>query len=223
MKFYIQLVLSLFTSVIMAQEKIEVGVFVYEGMELQDFAGPTDVFIKANRFSKEIYNVHLFSIDGKPIKTERKEVGIIPDYTLENLPKVDLVIIPGAPMDVIQELSTNIEVQQFLQAKQAQDITLASVCTGAFFLANANLLEGKKYTTHYLRASILEKQLVNSILVRNVRFVDSGKILTGSGITSGIDLALYLVGRYSGEDVLNRTAETMQYSYSSNQQWPEAQ
>lgn len=198
-----------------------IGVFIYPGMELQDFAGPTDVFVKANRYTDIAYKIFTFSFAQEVIRTERNAVAITADYDFDNLPEVDLIIVPGAPMDVIRTFSKDKKIQAFLNTKKEVGITLASICTGAFFLAEAGLLKDIKYTTHFLRADLLQSELHNAQLVKDVRFVDSGQILTGSGITSGIDLALYIVERFSGKKVQENVAKAMQYNYHIEQKWPQ--
>ncbi|WP_353119421.1 DJ-1/PfpI family protein [Myroides odoratus] len=223
MKLYtpLALVLSLVTGVVMSQEKMKIGIFVYPEMELQDFAGPTDVFVKANRFTNDQYELLLFSEDGTLIETERNVVSITPKYSFKTLPKVDLILIPGSPIEVATTRSKQANIKQFLVDQKDRGTTLASVCTGAYFLANSGLLDGHRFTTHYLDVAELGAHLPNAEVVLNVRFVDSGQILTASGITSGIDLALYLVEQYSGQVIQDKIAKLMQYEYHVEQQWPE--
>lgn len=199
---------------------MRVGVFIYQGMELQDFAGPTDVFVKANRYADSEYEIITFSLRKDVVKTERNAVTITPDYSIDTLPQVDVVLIPGAPMDVIRKVSTDVSIQQFLKQRKAEGVIIASVCTGAFILSESGLLENLKYTTHFLRADILESELMNAEMVRDVRFVDSGQILTALGITSGIDLALYLIERFNGVKIRESVAKAMQYDYRIVQKWP---
>lgn len=206
---------------ISTQAKIKIGVFIYPEMELQDFAGPTDVFVKANRFTDGQYEILPFSEDGADIETERKTIHIKPKYSFKTLPKVDIILIPGAPIAVVAALSEKETIKNFLIAQKQNRAVMASVCTGAYFLANAGLLNGHKFTTHYLYAAELGKALPESEVVFNVRFVDSGEVLTASGITSGIDLALYIVEKFSSKEVQKKISDIMQYTYQTTQQWPE--
>jgi transcriptional regulator GlxA family with amidase domain len=203
------------------QEKKKIGIFIYPEMELQDFAGPTDVFVKANRFSEDQYEILLFSEDGAEIETEQRTVSITPQYSFETLPQVDLVLIPGAPNETVMNLFSKARIKEFLVSRKEQGSTMVSVCTGAYFLSSAGLLDKHKFTTHYLAATALQKLTPNGELVINVRFVDSGEILTSSGITCGIDLALYLVRKYSGEEIQKKVADLMQYKYKQEEKWPD--
>lgn len=206
---------------IAAQTKIKIGVFIYTGMELQDFAGPTDVFVKANRFTDNQYEILIFSEDGQPVNTERNTVNITPEYSFKTLPKIDIVLIPGAPFDVASILSQKETIRDFLTFQKINGAVMASVCTGAYFLAYAGLLNGHQFTTHYLNAAELGKALPEAEVVLNVRFVDSGQILTASGVTSGIDLALYMVEKFSSKEIQKKIADLMQYHYQIEQQWPQ--
>jgi transcriptional regulator GlxA family with amidase domain len=87
-----------------------------------------------------------------------------------------------------------------------------SVCTGAFQLGKAGLLEGLKATTHHEFWDDFAKQYPKVNLERGVRFVDNGHIATAGGLTSGIDLALHVVARYYGEEVAAATAKYMEYA-----------
>lgn len=203
-----------------AQKKMRIGVFVNPEMELQDFAGPTDVFVKANRFTDDQYEILLFSEDGMPIHTERNIVNLIPRFSMMDLPKVDMLLLPGAPIEVAKVLSMKDGVINFLTFQKQNGTVLASVCTGVFFLANAGLLNGHRFTTHYLDAVALGNSFPQATMVSNVRFVDSGQILTASGITSGIDLALYIVEKHSGKNIQQQVSMIMQYDYIKYVQWP---
>ncbi|MND93275.1 Isonitrile hydratase [compost metagenome] len=209
------------TMMVLAQEKIKIGVFIYPEMELQDFAGPTDVFVKANRYTDDQYELLLFSEDGEAIQTERKSVNLVPDYSFVNLPKVNMIVVPGAPVAIAKELAQKSEVANFLGFQSQSGTTMCSVCTGAYFLAYAGILDGHKFTTHYLDAQDIAKEFPKAEIIANVRFVDSNQVLTASGITSGIDLGLYIVEKFSGKEVQHKVSHLMQYDYQENQQWPE--
>jgi transcriptional regulator GlxA family with amidase domain len=86
-----------------------------------------------------------------------------------------------------------------------------SVCTGAFVLANAGLLKGRAATTHHDFFDEFAKAFPDVTLRRGLRFVESGRIATAGGLTSGIDLALRVVERYFGREVAQTTATYMEY------------
>jgi transcriptional regulator GlxA family with amidase domain len=87
-----------------------------------------------------------------------------------------------------------------------------SVCTGAFVLAQAGLLDGHAATTHHSAFSTLAMKYPNVTVKRGVRFVDNGSIATAAGLSAGIDLALHVVARYYGKDTAQQTAYDMEYT-----------
>jgi transcriptional regulator GlxA family with amidase domain len=87
-----------------------------------------------------------------------------------------------------------------------------SVCTGAFQLARAGLLKGIPATTHHEFFDNFAREFPDIELRRGLRFVDSGRIATAGGLTSGIDMALHVVTRYFGHDVAQTTADYMEYT-----------
>lgn len=87
-----------------------------------------------------------------------------------------------------------------------------SVCTGAFVVAQAGLFDGLKATTHHSFYEIFAKQYPQVTLVRGVRYVEDGKILSAGGLTSGIDLALHVVAKYFGEPAADATANWMEFT-----------
>jgi transcriptional regulator GlxA family with amidase domain len=96
-------------------------------------------------------------------------------------------------------------------ASRKSDLTM-SVCTGAFQLARAGLLDGYPVTTHHEHWDRFAREFPHLDLQRGPRFIDSGRIATAGGLTSGIDLALHVVSRYLGADAAAATATYMEYS-----------
>lgn len=205
------------------QDTITVAVLLYDDVVLQDFAGPIEVFDKAQNLTKGKFRTFTVGLSSKEIHTENNLLKITADYTLEHFPKADYIIIPGASMPIIQKLTENELLTSFLKKENADPKTkIVSVCTASYLLAKAGILDGKKATTHYFVADDFEEQYPKIQLVRNVRFVDEGKIITSSGVTSGIDAALHIVGQHSGETIQGMINRALQYTYGQNETWPTA-
>jgi len=100
------------------------------------------------------------------------------------------------------------------QAKQAS--LVASVCTGAFLLAEANVLTTHRVTTHWDDISDLRKMYPKLKVIEDVRWVDEGNILTSAGISAGIDMCLYIVEKLSGVALAEKTARQMDFLWSKN-------
>ena len=129
---------------------------------------------------------------------------ILPTYTVKNAPQPNIIVVPA-------HQSTDESVAWLRSASAGTDVTM-SVCTGAFQLGKAGLLDGLKATTHHEFWDQFAGQFPKVNLERGVRFVDNGHIATAGGLTSGIDLALHVVSRYYGNDVAAATAKYMEYS-----------
>ena len=174
-----------------SQEMVEIAVLVYEDIVLQDFAGPLEVFSKATNLTHGMYRVFTVANQEGPLHTENGLLEITPDYSIANMPDADYLIIPGASMPVINELMTQSWVTDFLADwVSRENAKTVSICTATYLLAQTGVLDGKKATTHFFVADDFESMFPEVEVIRDVRFVDPGEVLTSSGVTSGIDAAL---------------------------------
>jgi transcriptional regulator GlxA family with amidase domain len=129
---------------------------------------------------------------------------ILPDYTFDDAPVPHVIIVPAQ--------QGNEKLLAWLQKMRPKVDVLASVCTGAFQLARAGLLDGKSATTHHDFYESFERRFPKVNLVRGQRYVDSDSVIaTAGGLSSGIDLALHIVQRYFGREAAQQTAEYMEY------------
>ena len=128
---------------------------------------------------------------------------VIPDYTVDNAPSPRVIVVPA-------HRSSPRLLDWIRKSSEATDLTM-SVCTGAFALAKAGLLKGRPATTHHLFLDRLAREFPDVEVRRGLRFVESGRIATAGGLTSGIDLALRVVERYFGREVAQVTATYMEY------------
>lgn len=203
------------------QDTLTIAVLLYNGIVIQDFAGPMEVFSKAKNLTKGKYKTFTLGLSSGEIITENSLLKIQPDYTIENFPEADYLVIPGASMPVIQEMIKD-EKLKFLITKwnTNPNIKIVSICTATYLLANAGILNNKKATTHFFVADDFTEQYPSIELIRDVRYVDEGKVITASGVTSGIDAALYIVGQNSGEKIQGMINRALQYNYSKYEKWP---
>ncbi len=179
-----------------------VGILLYDGVELLDFAGPGEVFAATSGF-----NVFTVSLDGSSVLSQRF-VTIMPRYSINNAPMPDILVLPGGGTRKIAENET---VLAWIRTINDSGGINLSVCTGANILANAGLLEGLSVTTWYGFIDRLQDFLPNSKVLKDTRFVDNGNIITTAGVSAGIDGSLHLVSRLKGQDVANGTARYMEY------------
>ena len=191
-----------------------VGIFLFDEVEVLDFAGPFEVFSLAEyeNSSERAFRVCTIARAEAPIRA-RNGLIVLPEYDLSSAPKLDLLIVPGGYGAEELEIREP-ETICWLQNMSGQAGIVASICTGAFLLAEAGLLSGKRATTHWMDLDRLEREYPAVQVLRNTRLVDEGAVLTSGGISAGIDLSLYLVKRLLGESAAKKTARRMEYDCS---------
>ncbi|TMM56158.1 DJ-1/PfpI family protein [Maribacter algarum] len=177
-----------------------IAFYLQDGVEVLDFAGPMEVFVYAG------YKVFIVSANQKPI-TSQGVLTITPDYSIENAPEADILAFFGGNSPAA---SQNTEVIQWVK-NQKKVTHHFSVCTGAFVLAEAGILDGKTATTFHDALEDLTNNYSKIIVRKNVRFVDNGNVITTAGISAGIDGALHLVAKLQGVNAAKRTAYYMEY------------
>jgi transcriptional regulator GlxA family with amidase domain len=183
---------------------IPVALLISEGVNVIDLSGPWGVFESVSLPEQHEPPFRLFSVaETAEIVASESGLKIQPDYTFGNVPEVKVVVIPAQKgSDTMREW--------LCKVVSTADVTM-SVCTGAFHLAKAGLLDGKAATTHHQFFDRLEKEYPDVQVKRGVRFVEGERISTAAGLTSGTDLALRVVERYFGREVAQRTADYMEY------------
>ncbi|MEC5305215.1 DJ-1/PfpI family protein [Bacillus thuringiensis] len=192
--------------------KWSVGIFLFNEVEVLDFAGPFEVFSVTEVNEEKPFTVYTVSENGEMI-TARNGLKVQPDYSIENLPPVDILIIPGGLGAREYEIKNEIVIKWIRQ--QMKEVKLmTSVCTGALLLAKAGLLEGLKATTHWASIEKFKNEFQNVEVIENVKFVDEGHIITSAGILAGINMEFHIVKNLLGMHVAEDTAKRMEYDIS---------
>jgi len=193
---------------------MNIGIYIYDDAEVLDFSGPFEVFSVASRFlhDTEKFNVFLVSENQKTVKA-RGNYNINTHYTFNDVPDIDVLIIVGG---VHTEEVKKPNVIQWIQEQSKKANIVASVCTGAFLLAEAKVLSNHKVTTHWEDISDLRKDYPTLNVVENVRWVDEGNIITSAGISAGIDMSLHVVSKIHNLELSNQTAKQMQFDWIKN-------
>ena len=186
-----------------------IGIIVFDDTELMDFAGPYEVFSVANELNDyQLCRTFTFSESSDKIKSVNG-LYVIPDYTVDNCPDIDILIIPGGIGT--KKILENDKILAFIEDRCKKSNFTFSVCSGARILAKIGLLRNRKFITHHEVISDILQIDPSAVLQRDVRFVDEGKILTSAGISAGIDLSLYMVEKLFGKDTADKTAAYMEY------------
>jgi len=189
-----------------------VGIVVFDEVEVLDFAGPFEVFaITENGTKEKLFQVMLLGTRPGPVRA-RNGLTVVPDGVYVDAGPLDAVIVPGGyGAEKITILDK--PFLSWLAAARGVVPVIASVCTGAFLLAEAGLLDGHKATTHHLDFDEFETRWPRVTLVRDKKWVDEGAVISSGGISSGIDMALHLVARLEGLETARRTATRMEYRW----------
>lgn len=196
-----------------------VGIFVFDEMEVLDFAGPFEVFTTASRVHARTrsagpapFSVFTVGQSQEPVKA-RAGLTVTPSQSFATHPPIDLLIIPGG---VVSAPLANPDVIAWIAACAAKSRITASVCTGAFLLAQAGLLDGKAATTHWEDRAELQARFPTLTVEHGVRWVDAGQIVTSAGISAGIDMSLHLVERLTDRALAEATARQMEFDWTEN-------
>ncbi|WP_084963366.1 GlxA family transcriptional regulator [Thermoactinospora rubra] len=180
-----------------------VAVLVLDKFAPLDLGAPGQIFWAARTADGEhLYEVVTCSVDGGPV---RSHVGysVLPDHGLEALEGADTVVVPGVHGgEVVRDGTIPDVLREALRGRPR----VMSICTGAFVLAAAGLLDGRPATTHWRDAERFRRLFPRVRLDPDVLFVDDGDVLTSAGVAAGLDLCLHVVRRDHGSEVANRTA-----------------
>ncbi|GAA0717526.1 transcriptional regulator GlxA family with amidase domain [Halorubrum trapanicum] len=208
---------------------MNVDILLYDGFDELDAIGPYEVFDYALGYAAEGSGATESESSGDAGRVryvaldERERVtashgtragvdGTLPDPDADDAP--DLLVVPGGGWSARDEAASawaearKGDIPRALAAHHAAGTRIASVCTGSMLLAEAGVTDGRRAVTH---ASAIEELRESGAEVVDARVVDDGDLLSAGGVTSGIDLALYVVEREFGEQIADRVATVIEY------------
>jgi transcriptional regulator GlxA family with amidase domain len=195
-----------------ANGPIPVAFVVTESANVIDFAGPWEVFQDSTVPGTDASAFRLYTVgDSRNPVTLTCGLTVVPDYTFDNAPVPSVIVVGaqrGSPRMVqwLRKVGTD-----------ARTDALMSVCTGAFKLADAGLLDGKHATTHHDFFDEFARRFPKVELDRGARYVQSAPhLFTAGGLTSGFGLGLHIVALYYGEEASRNTATFMEYRRGAN-------
>jgi transcriptional regulator GlxA family with amidase domain len=197
---------------------LNVGILIFDEVEVLDFCGPFEVFSVAGRLnlpdpmddSGATTRVFLIAESDRPIRA-RGGLKVVPDYIFANHPGIDLLVVPGG-WGTRKEVNNPILIDWLSRVSGSTQLN-SSVCTGSFLLGKVGLLEGKRATTHWSSLDRMQASYPSVKVEREVRWVDEGEVVTSAGISAGIDMSLHLVERVFGRDTALATAHHMEYEW----------
>jgi transcriptional regulator GlxA family with amidase domain len=197
-------------------ERWNVGILIFDRVEVLDFAGPFEVFSRVrlmpgvdSRRSDDSAPFSVFTVARS--RTSIQATGgleVIPRYSFADVPRIDLLVVPGG--FGTRALLEDRQVLDWIRQAAAASRLVTSVCTGSLLLAKAGLLEGHRATTHWGALDLLQS-LGEAIQVeRELRVVDDG-VVTSAGVASGMDMSFLVVEKLFGREVADETAKYIEY------------
>ncbi len=181
-----------------------IGILIYNDVEELDFVGPWEV-LTPKPLIEARNHVLTIAETTAPIRCS-KGLRVIPDASFDDAPKLDVLVVPGGRgsradgrhvlVDWIRKVAPGLQ-------------WLTSVCTGAFLLQEAELLEGKRVTTHWAFIEQLRERGID--VAADCRYIQDGRLITSAGVSAGIDMALYLTGQIHGIDVARQVQRMIEY------------
>ncbi|QAX85822.1 AraC family transcriptional regulator [Pseudomonas sp. DTU12.3] len=185
-----------------------VAMVLFPDFLLLDMAGPLEVFSVANRFLKAESHYQLITLG-----TERgalrasNGVSVLPDRHIEEASdRYDLLLVPGGPGAYNEKFPA---LFAWLQSAVSRAGQYGSICTGAFVLGNAGLLDGYRVTTHWNYTERLIKGFPKATVATDQIYVEDRNLITSGGVTAGIDLALAVVARDHGKKLAQDVAKVL--------------
>ncbi len=188
----------------------ELGIFIFDEVEVLDFAGPFEVFSVANQLSGyKLLKIKTIA-SGKKSITAKNGLKIRADFNLEDISKLDFLVLPGG--DGTKRVIKNPTTMNILTSILVQATWNMSVCSGSRILGKAGVLDEKPFCTHHQVYEDMHELVSGGMPQPELRFVQSDKkIWTAAGISAGIDLALHLTRITFGKDLALQVAKYMEY------------
>ena len=196
-------------------ERRRVGILIFDGVEVLDFAGPFEVFSRTrlvpgseSRQSEESapFEVVTVARTADPVLATGG-LQVLPHHGFADAPPIDLLVVPGG--FGTRSLLAEDEVIDWVRARAEDAELVTSVCTGSLVLARAGLLRGRRATTHWAALDFL-RLMPEVEVVDDQRWVDDG-VISSAGVAAGIDMAFFVVEKLLGKEVADETAHYMDY------------
>jgi transcriptional regulator GlxA family with amidase domain len=200
-------------------DRLNVGILIFDDVEVLDFAGPFEVFSRTrlepgveSRKSDASAPFTVFTVAAAPgLVRATGGLEVMPHFTFATAPRIDLVVVPGG--FGTRRLLGDEATLQWIQSVAADSRLVTSVCSGALLLAKTGLLQGKRATTHWGALDLLASLDPSITVDREARVAGTGPI-TSAGVSAGIDMALSVVESLHGKAVANETAHYIEFRRS---------
>ncbi len=183
------------------------GLLIFDGAEELDFTGPWEVFT-ASSMLREHADTALLLAEGPGAVRCNKGMRVLPDHTLDDHPPLDVLLVPGG--NGTRREVNNPTLIDWIRTTASRTTWTTSVCTGALLLHEAGAARGRRVATHHAFEDTLQARGEVTV-VRDARYVVDGDLVTSQGVSAGIDMALWLIGRLHGRDHSRAVRRYIQY------------
>ncbi len=185
------------------RQSVSVGILLFNGADIMDVTGPWSVFSHAHLSVRTV---------AKTTDDVQLSGGLVltPDYHLEDFPKVDVLVIPGGGP---AESNQDPQIVSWLKAQRDSVETMFSVCSGAFLLGKAGILDGQQATTFASLIPQFEQEFPEVRVLRDVKYTNNGNVFTSAGLSSGIEASYQVLAEYYGQGFAQNVANHMEYDW----------
>lgn len=179
-------------------------------MHLLDLAGPDQVFHEAIEMGANL-SIEYCSLGENTETSSEFPLGRLKHFRSIALQAGDYLIVPGASVEFLisKRMASEKELIKWVGSLCMRGVNICSICTGAFFLALAGLLDGRKCTTHWKRTDELKRRFPSVNLVEDILFTEDDRVFTSAGVTAGVDLALFILARLTDENLSYKVAREL--------------
>lgn len=197
-------------------KQLEVTILLLNDCYASTALAPIEVFHSAGRLWNALtgnsyeprFKVTVASLDGKPVKTPYS-VGLLPEVSINEVVSTDIIVIPASGLDLDAQLDRNRAMFAWLRRWYEHGVYIASICSGAAYLAEAGLLDGREATTHWGTAEAYMARYPSVNWRPDVFVTEDRRVLCSGGVYAAIDLSLYLVEKFCGHEVAVQTAKSL--------------
>ncbi|MFJ4866599.1 DJ-1/PfpI family protein [Streptomyces sp. NPDC088748] len=183
------------------------GILIFEGAEELDFVGPWEVFTASSMLREQVDTVVLIAEHSNPVRCN-KGMRVLSDHTFSDHPQLDVLLVPGGNGTRVQV--HNSALIQWISKESSRVAWVTSVCTGALLLHEAGPARGRRVATHYAFEESLQSR-GDITVVKDARYVVDGNVVTSQGVSAGIDMSLWLIGRIHGREHARAVRRYIQY------------
>lgn len=188
---------------------MRIAILAFPRFQLLDVAGPADVFVEASRQlgDSRAYQVQVIGSEEGILRSSGGLRLAVDATVATQRGRIDTLLVAGSPN--IEDMASDATLQDWLRRQSRSVRRYGSVCTGAFVLAAAGLLDGKRVATHWNVAARLASEYPHTCVEADAIYVKDGKLFTSAGVTAGIDLALAMVEEDHGRELALRVAREL--------------